>query len=139
MSTNANNVNPRGAGHEPTTDPWKGFRGVCSGTLVLEAIIVLLVLTVVARVDGGAHMAWWKAVYILVVAGGMIYACAQQKKPWAIPLNLGLAMAVVIGFFVHYTMTIVGVIFLLVWLYLLFLRSQLRQRIAGGYLASQHD
>lgn len=133
------NESPRGAGHEPTTDPWKGFRGVCSGTLVLEAIVVLLVLTVVGRLDGGAHMAAWKVVYILVIAAGMIYACAKQKKSWAIPLNLGLAIAVAVGFFVHYTMTIVGVIFLLVWAYLLFLRGQLRQRIAGGYLASQHD
>lgn len=133
------NESPRGAGHEPTRDPWKGFRGVCSGTLVLEAIVVLLVLTVVARIDGGAHMAGWKVVYILAVAGGMIFACTAQKKSWAVPLNLTLAMAVVIGFFVHYSMTIVGVIFLIVWLYLLFLRSQLRQRIAGGYLESQHD
>ena len=133
------NESPLGAGHEPTTDLWKGFRGVCSGTLALEAIVVLLVLTVVARIDGGSHMAGWKAVYILVIAAGMIYACAKQKKTWAIPLNLGLAIAVAIGFFVHYSMSIVGVIFLLVWFYLLYLRSQLRQRIAGGYLASQHD
>jgi len=133
------NVGPRGAGHEPSNDPWKGFRGVCSGTLVLEAIVVLLVLTVVARVDGGAHMSWWKAVYIVAISLAMILACGVQKKPWAIPVDLGLAALVAIGFFVHPSMSIVGVIFLAVWLYLLYLRGQLRSRIRGGYLGSQHD
>ena len=29
-------------------DPWKSFRGVMAGTLILEAIVVLLALPVVA-------------------------------------------------------------------------------------------
>ena len=33
-------------------DPWKSFRGIMAGTLILEAIVVLLALPVVAR--GGA-------------------------------------------------------------------------------------
>lgn len=135
----AEKVSPLGSGHEPTRDPWKGFRGVCSGTLVLEAIVVLLVLTVVARVDGGTHMAAWKAVYIVVLAVAMILACGVQKKPWALVLDLVLAVLVVAGFAVHVTMGIVGIIFLAVWLYLLYLRGQLRRRIAGGFLESQHD
>ena len=34
-------------------DPWKSFRGVMAGTLILEAIVVLLALPVVATADGG--------------------------------------------------------------------------------------
>ena len=34
-------------------DPWKSFRGVMAGTLILEAIVVLLALPVVAVSHGG--------------------------------------------------------------------------------------
>ena len=51
---------PRGAAHEPSVDPWKGLRGIMAGTLVLEAIVIGLVLTVIARLDGGAHFQPWK-------------------------------------------------------------------------------
>ena len=34
-------------------DPWKSFRGVMAGTLILEAIVVLLALPVVASADAG--------------------------------------------------------------------------------------
>ncbi len=34
-------------------DPWKSFRGVMAGTLILEAIVVLLALPVVGAVGGG--------------------------------------------------------------------------------------
>jgi len=34
-------------------DPWRSFRGVMAGTLILEAIVVLLALPVVASADGG--------------------------------------------------------------------------------------
>lgn len=123
---------------QPSVDPWKGFRGVCSGTLVLEAIVMLLVLTVIARVDDGVHLVAWKVVYVLLVAVGMIAACAVQSKPYAMALDLGLAVAAVAGFVVHPSMGIAGIFFLLVWVYLLYLRSSLRKRIAGGYLPSQH-
>ena len=89
-------TSPRGEGHAPSVDPWKGLRGIMAGTLVLEAIVVLLVLTVVARVDGGTHMAAWKAVYIVVLAVAMILACGVQKKPWALVLDLVLAVLVVL-------------------------------------------
>ena len=44
---------------EPTQgpDPWKSFRGVMAGTLILEAIVVLLALPVVGAV-GGLRTIW---------------------------------------------------------------------------------
>ena len=35
-------------------DPWKSFRGVMAGTLILEAIVVLLALPVVSAVGSPA-------------------------------------------------------------------------------------
>ena len=37
----------------PAPDPWKSFRGVMAGTLILEAIVVLLALPVVSFSRGG--------------------------------------------------------------------------------------
>ncbi|MDQ4104605.1 MAG: DUF4233 domain-containing protein, partial [Actinomycetota bacterium] len=34
-------------------DPMRGLRGIFTGTLIMEAIVVALALLVVARVDGG--------------------------------------------------------------------------------------
>ena len=40
-------------GQPKPPDPWKSFRGVMAGTLILEAIVVLLALPVVATIGGG--------------------------------------------------------------------------------------
>lgn len=123
---------------EPAVDPWKGFRGVCAGTLVMQAIVILLVLTVIARIDEGAHMVGWKIAYVVVLGLTMIVASGLQRKPWAMALNLTLAGLSVLGWIVHYSMGVVGIFFLIVWVYVLFLRSSLQKRIEGGYLPSQH-
>ena len=47
-------VGPLGPGHAPVKDPMAGLRPVMSGTLVMEAITVFLILLVVLKVDGGA-------------------------------------------------------------------------------------
>ena len=44
---------PDDDGADAPPDPWKSFRGVTAGTLILEAIVVLLALPVVGAVGGG--------------------------------------------------------------------------------------
>lgn len=132
-------TSPRGAGHEPSVDPWKGLRGIMAGTLFLEAIVIGLVLTVIARVDDGAHFQPWKVWYVSLLAVAMIVAAGLQRRPWALALNLTLAALAVAGFAVHWSMGICGILFAVVWAYILYLRSDLTRRIDGGYLASQHD
>ena len=45
---------PAAASQPPSRpDPWKSFRGVMAGTLILEAIVVLLALPVVAPSAAG--------------------------------------------------------------------------------------
>lgn len=128
-----------GRWHEPSVDPWKGLRGVMAGTLVMEAIVIGLVLTVIARVDAGAHFQTWKVVYVAGLAVAMCLASGFQRRPWAIGLNLLLAALAVVGFVVHPSMGICGLMFAAVWAYVLYLRRDLQQRIDRGFLASQHD
>lgn len=119
----------------PTTDPWKGFRGVAAGTLVLEAIVTLLALPVVATLGGGAT--WFSTVYLVTLAVVMILAAGKQGEPWAMKLDLGLQLFVLFGAVFHLSIGAVGLIFIAVWLYLLYLRRDITERIRRGMLPGQ--
>ena len=121
----------------PSVDPWKGYRGILAGTLVLEAITIGLVLTVITTVDDGSYGDTWRIIYVSVLAIAMVVAAGLQRRPWAMGLNLTLVGLAVAGFVVHWSMGVVGVIFALVWAFLLWAKNQIEKRIAGGYLASQ--
>jgi FtsH-binding integral membrane protein len=137
--TDTGSVDPAATAHEPSVDPWKGLRGIMAGTLILEAIVIGLVLTVIARVDDGEHFQPWKVWFVSLLAVAMVVASGLQRRPWAIPLNLTLAGLAVAGWAVHWSMGVCGLMFAAVWAYILYLRRDLSRRMAGGYLPSQHD
>lgn len=120
---------------EPATDPWKGFRGVMAGTLVLEAITVLLALPVVAAVGGGLE--WWSILYLVGLAVVMFLGAGVQRKPWAMGFNLGLQVLLLAGGFLHLSILVIGVVFAAVWAFILFLRGDVRKKIEAGLLPSQ--
>ncbi|MBY6412091.1 DUF4233 domain-containing protein [Rhodococcus sp. BP-252] len=121
----------------PANDPWKGFRGVCSGTLILEAIVVLLALPVVATVGGG--LSWFSTTYIVGVAILLMLAPGVQGRPQAMQINLILQALVLAGVFIHLSIGIVGVVFGAVWAYLIYLRRDITRRIERGMLYGQRD
>lgn len=129
---------PLGPGHEPLKDPMKGIRGVMAGTLVMEAITIALVLTVILRVDNGAYWTTFNWVYVTAVAVAMLLAAFMQRFTWSIPMNIGLQVLALAGIFVHFSMGIVAVIFILVWAYLFYLRKNLIERMKRGLLTTQH-
>ena len=105
---------PLGPGHAPEKDPLKGLRGVIAGTLVMEAIAILLVLTVIARVDNGAYWTTFNWVYVTAVGVAMLLAAFVQSRPWAMSVNLVLQAFALIGFIVHPSMGIMALIFIAV-------------------------
>lgn len=119
----------------PTTDPWKGFRGVMAGTLVLEAIVVLLVLPVIATLGGG--LTPLSGGYVIGLAVLMILGAGVQGRSWAIPFNLTLQGLAVLGFVIDPALGAVGVLFALVWAYVLYLRKDIKDREARGLLPGQ--
>jgi hypothetical protein len=121
----------------PTTDPWKGFRGVMAGTLVLEAIVVLLVLPVIATLGGG--LTSLSGGYVVALAVAMIVGAGLQRRPWAMAYNIGLQVLTVLGFFVDLSLGAVGVLFGAVWAYLLYLRKDIQEREARGLLPGQRE
>ena len=116
-------------------DPWKSFRGVMAGTLILEAIVVLLALPVVSKVGGGLSAA--STAYLIGLAVVMVLLCGVQGRPWAIWVNVGLQIVLIAGVFVHAAVGTIGVIFLVVWVLIAYLRAEVLRRQRRGLLPGQ--
>ena len=128
--------NPAEASLEPgPPDPWRSFRGVMAGTLVLEAIVVLLALPVVAVVGGGLTPG--NAIYLIGLAVALIALAAVQRLRWAIWVNLAMQLVVIAGAIVHPAIGFIGAIFAAVWLLILYLRGQVLRRQRRGLLPGQ--
>ena len=116
-------------------DPWRGFRGVMAGTLVLEAIVVLLALPVVGVVGGGLTPG--RGSYLIGLAIVLVALAGLQGRPWAIWVNLGMQVVVIAGVVVHPAIGFVGAIFAAVWLLIVYLREQVLRRQKRGLLPGQ--
>jgi hypothetical protein len=110
----------------------KGFRGVMSATLVLEAIVVLLALPVAINLDAGVGPAG--VVVICLLAAALIACCVIVRRPYAIPVILGLQAVMIAGAFITPTMGVMGLVFAGVWALILWFRAELRRRLAAGTL-----
>ncbi len=76
--------------------PWKSFRGVMAGTLILEAIVVLLALPVVSAV-GEAGCPPVSTGYVIGVAVLLVLMAGIQGRSWAIWANLGVQLLLIAG------------------------------------------
>ncbi len=119
----------------PTNDPWKGLRGVMAGTLILEVIVVALAYPIVAKVGPG--VTWLSGGYLGLLLVAMIVASGMQGRPWALKLDLALQVLVIVGGVFHWSIAVIGVIFGSVWLYILYIKRDVEQRIERGMLPGQ--
>jgi biotin transporter BioY len=116
-------------------DPWKSFRGVMAGTLILEAIVVLLALPVVARV--GTGLTPGSGGYLIGLAVVLVLLCGVQGRRWAIWVNVAMQLVLIAGVVVHAAIGIIGVVFLIVWLMIAYLRAEVLRRQRRGLLPGQ--
>ena len=116
-------------------DPWKSFRGVMAGTLILEAIVVLLALPVVATADHGLRPP--AAGYLIGLAVVLVLLCGVQGRPWAIWVNLGMQAVLIAGWLVHGAVGFIGLIFAAVWVLIAYLRAEVLRRQKHGLLPGQ--
>ena len=116
-------------------DPWKSFRGVMAGTLILEAIVVLLALPVVSTADGGLTAV--TGTYLIGLAVVLILLAGLQGRPWAIWVNLGIQLVLIGGWVVSGAVGFIGLVFAGVWLLILYLRSEVKRREERGLLPGQ--
>jgi hypothetical protein len=110
-------------------DPWRGLRGIFAGILVMEAIVVGLALLVVGRLGGGlGGLAGW---YTAALAVAMVIAACVQRRSWGLGLALVLQLAMVAGWFAHPALGGLGLLFVAVWGYLLYVRWAVARRTSG--------
>jgi hypothetical protein len=65
--------------------------------------------------------------------------CAFVGRPWAIPAVVGLHVLLIASWLLLPAMGVIGVIFGLVWIYMLWLRKDLLKRMAEGRLPAQQQ
>ena len=118
-------------------DPWKSFRGVMAGTLILEAIVVLLALPVVGMVGGG--LTAWSMGYLIGFAVLLVLLAGVQGRPGAIWINLGVQLILVAGFAIYPAVGFIGVLFLVVWGVIAYLRAEVLRRQRRGLLPGQQQ
>jgi Protein of unknown function (DUF4233) len=119
----------------PAVDPWRGFRGVMAGTLILEAIVIGLAFPIVWRVGGGLTV--WSGIYLGVLTLAMILGSGLQGRSWALQYNLALQVVAIAGWAIHWSIGIVGVVFGIVWLYIAYIKRDVRLRMERGLLNGQ--
>jgi hypothetical protein len=126
---------PATAERLPIKDPMKSFRGVMAGALIMEGITVALSLPVIARFDGGIGTTkGWMLIAISVL---LVLLCGTLKRSWTVPVVLLLQVALAAFFFVSLAVSVIGLLFLVIWLWLLWLRRDVTKRMAEGRLPSQ--
>ena len=70
------------------------------------------------------------AVVLILMAG-------VQGRSWALWANVGLQVVLIAGAFIDPTIGIVGVVFLVVWLLIVYLRAEVKRRQDRGLLPGQ--
>jgi Protein of unknown function (DUF4233) len=118
-------------------DPWRSFRGVMAGTLILEAIVVLLAIPVVVVSHGGLTLL--TGTYLIGMAVLLVLLGGVQGRPWAIWVNLGIQVLIIAGWAVHGAVGFIGVIFAGVWLVIVYLRNEVLRRQKRGLLPGQQQ
>lgn len=116
-------------------DPWKSFRGVMAGTLILEAIVVLLALPVVSFSHGG--LTWISGGFLIGMTGVLILLAGVQGRPWALKANLAAQVLLIGGVTIHAAIGFIGVVFAAVWLLIAYLRAEVKRRQERGLLPGQ--
>lgn len=122
-------------GAPPPPDPWKSFRGVMAGTLILEAIVVLLALPVVSAVGGGLD--GFSMAYLIGFALFLILLSGVQGRPWAIWVNVGVQVMLIAGWVVYPGVGFMGLVFAVVWGMIAYLRAEVLRRQRSGLLPGQ--
>ena len=124
--------------HPPQpSDPWKSFRGVMAGTLILEAIVVLLALPVVSAVGGG--LTGPATAYLVGVAVVLVLMAGVQGRSWAIWANLAVQLLLIAGWVLYPGVGFIGLLFTVVWLLIVYLRAEVLRRQKRGLLPGQQN
>lgn len=109
----------------------RGLHGVMRGTLILEAITALLAIPVAVKVD---EAGWIGVLLTVLLTVLLIASCGIVSRRFALPVILGVQVAMIACWVIIPPLGIMGVVFGLVWLAILWFRREFRRRLAAGRL-----
>jgi hypothetical protein len=108
-----------------------------AGTLILEAIVVLLALPVVSVSEDGLTAT--SGGFIIGFAVVLFLLTGMQGRPWALWANLAVQAVLIAGWFINAMVGFIGVIFAGVWVLIAYLRAEVKRRQDLGQLPGQQD
>ncbi|MFT3662817.1 MAG: DUF4233 domain-containing protein [Gordonia sp. (in: high G+C Gram-positive bacteria)] len=109
-----------------------------AGVLILEVIVVGLTFPVVGTLTANG-VTWASGLYLGVLCLIMTLFSGRQGEPYALKVNLVLQALVIAGGVFHWSIAVVGAVFLCVWVYIAYLKNDVEKRIARGQLPSQRQ
>ena len=107
-------------------NPQAAVRGLGAGTLVLEAIVLLLAIQPL-RLQGGALRGWaiGAVIALAVIAAAL---AGMMRRRWAWAAGTALQVLLLAGGLLHWSLAVLGLIFGAAWAYV----SHVRRTILSG-------
>ncbi len=100
----------------------KRLNGAGAAVLILEAIVLLFVPRAIAQ--SGPGLTPWRLTAVLAVVVLLIVAAGLQRRSWGTRAGLAVQVPVLATGFLTGVMWFLGGLFVLVWIYLLRIRSE---------------
>jgi len=103
-------------------NPSRALKGLGSMTLILEAVVLLLAIQPIRIIEGTIS-----AAQLVLLLGSMcaaIMLTGMLRSRWGWRLAGALQVALIAGGLAHWMIGAVGVLFGLVWLYVLYVRQK---------------
>jgi hypothetical protein len=102
-------------------NPRAAVRGLGAGTLVLEAIVLLLAIQPI-RIFGG-HLSGWGVAAVITLAVLALLLAGLMSRPWAWIAGAVLQALLIACGLLHWSLAVIGIIFAAVWAYAAYVRK----------------
>ncbi|GIF78338.1 DUF4233 domain-containing protein [Asanoa siamensis] len=114
---------PPGHRRSGLKNPAGAVRGMGAAALGLQGVILLLAIQPIRVLGEGSHTgAAWAAVVLAVVC---FVLCGMMRRSWVWSAGTVVQAALLLGGFLHWALFALGVIFGLVWVYVLYVRRSI--------------
>lgn len=101
-------------------NPPAAVRGVGAGALAAEAVVLLLAVAPLAR-TGGTHRPYAIGL-VLTLAALALVLVGLLRRPWVWWAAVAVPAGLIAGGWLHWSLAVLGVLFGLLWLYVLYVR-----------------
>jgi hypothetical protein len=102
-------------------DPAAAVRGLGSGTLAMEAIVLLLAIQPIRVLAG--NLGGWGVSLVVSLAVVALLLCGMMRRPWAWHAGTALQAMLLLAGFLHWSLGALGLIFAAAWAYATHVRS----------------